>query len=73
MGSLKGKGGANLLRVEEYYAGKIKIEGFGREHPTKSEYVKVSGQEEDIAEAVDYLLRYYGKKPKGGGQKGKSV
>ena len=73
MGSLKGKGGANLLQVEEYYAGKVKIEGFGRQHPTKSEYVKVSGQEEAIAEAVDYLLRNYGKKPEAGGQKGKPV
>ena len=68
MGILKGKGGANLLQVEAYYAGKIKIEGFGREHPTKSDYVKVSGQEEVIAEAVKYLLRNYGK-----GQKGKPV
>ena len=73
MGSLKGKGGANLVQVEEYYAGKIKIEGFGRDHPTKSEYVKVSGREETIAEAVEYLIRIYGKKHQAGGQKGKPV
>ena len=70
---LRGRGGSNLMKVEDYFDGKIKIEGFGKDHPTKSEWVKVSGLEEVVTKAVEYLIQYYGKNPEAGGQKGKPV